>query len=144
MDEEGDGVAGEGGFEVGVGIAFAVLVEDFFFGDEGFELLEEVVLDVGVGVFVDGDGGGGVGDEDDGEAFGYAGGADEGADARGDFDHLAAGLGGEGFGVDGHVDYPPCSSVELYGTSERSRRSNITIPTYGKLFARRRLNESIS
>ena len=58
VDDEGDGRACEDGFEVGVGVAFGVLVEGFALGDEGGELFGHVVFDVGVGVFVDGDGGG--------------------------------------------------------------------------------------
>ncbi len=99
VDDEGEGGSCEDGFEVTVTVAFGVLIEGFFFGDEGFEFLEEVAFDVGVGVFVEGDGGGGVGDEDYAEAIGDGGFFDEFDDARGDVEDLVAVVSGEAFGV---------------------------------------------
>ena len=98
VDDDGNGGAGEDGFEVGAGVAFGVFVEGFGFGDEGGEFVGDVVFNVGVGVFVEGDGGGGVGDEDDAEAVLDAGLGDELGDARGDIEDFVAMLGGEFFG----------------------------------------------
>src|SRR4051812_12638963 len=68
VNDHGDGGAGEDGFDVGVGIAFGVVVIGFALWDQFGEFLQDVVFDVWVGVFVDADGGGGVGDVDDAEA----------------------------------------------------------------------------
>ena len=98
VDDEGDGGAGEDGFEVGVTVSFRVEIEGFALGDEGGEFFGDVELHVGVGVFVDGEGGGGVGDKDDAEAVLDAGLGDEFGDARGDVEDFVAVVRREFFG----------------------------------------------
>ncbi len=87
---DGDAWADEGGFDVRVGVFFAVAEAHAVLGDERAQVLEHVARHVGVGVLVDGETGGGVLREEDADACACAGLGEPRLHVGGELDQLFA------------------------------------------------------
>ena len=94
-DEDGGGGAHERGLDVGVGVAFGVLIAGVL-GNQAREGGFHIGGDVGVGVFVDDDAGGGVRDVKVADAGVHGGVVHEFGDGSGDVEQLGAALGADG------------------------------------------------
>ena len=113
-DEDGGGSAHERGLDVGVGVAFGVLIFAGF-GDEAREGGFDIGGDVGVGVFVNEDAGGGVRDVEVADAGVDGGILHQFGDGGGDVEQLGAALGADGdfAGAGGEIRFHGLGSLSV-------------------------------